>query len=84
MLIPKEKDMTDICQFRPIGLLNVEGKIFFSVIAQRLSTYLEKNKCIDTSVQKAGIPGFSGCSEHTSMIWHRIQVAKKDKRDIHV
>lgn len=68
VLIPKEKDATDISQFRTICLFNVEGKIFFSVIAQRLSTYLEKNTYIDTSVQKAGIPGFSGCLEHTSMI----------------
>ena len=84
VLIPKEKDATDISQFRPICLLNVEGKIFFSVISQRLSTYLEKNKYIDTSVQQAGIPGFSGCLEHTSMIWHQIQAAKKDKRDLYV
>ncbi len=84
VLIPKEKDATEISQFRPICLLNVEGKIFFSMIAQRLSTYLDKNKYIDTAVQKAGIPGFSGCLEHTSMIWHQIQAAKKDKRDIHV
>ncbi len=60
------------------------GKKKFSVIAHRLSTYLEKNKYIDSSVQKAGIPGFSGCLEHTSIIWHQIQAAKKDKRDIHV
>lgn len=61
MLIPKENDATDISQFWSICLLNVEGKIFFSVIAHMLSTYLEKNKYIDTSVQKAGIPGFFGC-----------------------
>ncbi len=84
VLIPKEKDAADINQFRPICLLNVEGKIFFSVIAQRLSNYLERNKYVDTSIQKAGIPGFSGCLEHTSMIWHQIQAAKKDKRDLHV
>jgi len=46
--------------------LNVEGKIFFSIIAQRLSTYLLKNGFIDASIQKAGIPGFSGCLEHIS------------------
>ncbi|KAK0146192.1 Retrovirus-related Pol polyprotein from type-2 retrotransposable element R2DM [Merluccius polli] len=33
VLIPKEKDAVNISQFRPISLLNVEGKIFFSVIA---------------------------------------------------
>jgi len=30
-------------------LLNIEGKIFFSIIAQRLSTYLLKNGFIDGS-----------------------------------
>jgi len=39
------------------SLLTIEGKIFFSIIAQRLSTYLLKNGFIDTSVQKAGIQG---------------------------
>ena len=53
-------------------------------MAQRLSSYLEKNRLIDTSVQKAGIPGFSGCLEHTSMIWHQIQSARREKRDLHV
>lgn len=32
ILIPKEKDAEDISQFRHISLLNVEGKIFFSVL----------------------------------------------------
>jgi len=59
VFIPKERDATSISQFRPISLLN--GKIFFSIIAQRLSTYLLKNGFIDTSVHKAGTPGFSGC-----------------------
>ena len=29
--IPKEKDSKGIGQFRPISLLNVEGKVFFAV-----------------------------------------------------
>ncbi|XP_016102606.1 uncharacterized protein [Sinocyclocheilus grahami] len=69
VLIPKEKDALNINQFRKINLLNVEGKIFFSIVPQRMTTYLKQNKLIDTSIQKAGIPGFSGCLEHTSMIW---------------
>ncbi|RXN17451.1 hypothetical protein ROHU_008023 [Labeo rohita] len=84
ILIPKEKDSVDISQFRQISLLNVEGKIFFSVVARRLTAYLEKNHFIDTMVQKAGIPGFSGCLEHLNMIWNQIQSAKKDGRDLHV
>ena len=33
VLIPKEKESSDRSQFRMISLLNVEGKLFFSVVA---------------------------------------------------
>ena len=62
----------------------MEGKIFFSVVAQRLTSYLKKNDLIDVSVQKAGIPGFSGCLEHVGVIWQQIQAAKRQGRDLHV
>ena len=84
VLIPKEKESVRIDQFRMISLLNVEGKIFFSIVAKRLVQYLEKNGLIDTTVQKAGIPGFAGCIEHTSVIWHQIQTAKQEGRELHV
>ena len=38
--IPKEQDSITINQFRPISLLDVKGKIFFSVMAARLTIYL--------------------------------------------
>ncbi|XP_078617582.1 uncharacterized protein LOC144885536 [Branchiostoma floridae x Branchiostoma japonicum] len=84
VLIPKEKDSSTINQFRNISLLNVEGKLFFSVVAKRLTSFLIANKYIDTEVQKAGIPGSPGCSEHASMIWGQIQTAKRQKEDLHV
>ncbi|KAL1277462.1 hypothetical protein QQF64_024135 [Cirrhinus molitorella] len=84
ILIPKEKNSSTIDQFRQISLLNVEGKIFFSVVAQRISVFLQKNNFVNISVQKAGISGFSGCLEHTNVIWHQIQTAKKEKKDLHV
>ncbi|GFN88311.1 reverse transcriptase [Plakobranchus ocellatus] len=71
--IPKEQESKLINQFRPISLLNVEGKIFFSVMASRLTKYLTENGYINTSVQKGGIPGVSGCLEHATMIWEAIQ-----------
>ena len=58
--IPKEQNSTEINQFRPISLLNVEGKIFFSVMASCLTKYLTENGYINTSVQKGSIPGVSG------------------------
>lgn len=83
ILIPKEKDSADISQFRQISLFNDHDKIFFSIVAHRLAVYLDRNHYINTSVQKAGIPGFSGCLEHTNMR-HQIQAARKDEKDINV
>ena len=82
--IPKEKDSKAINQFRPISLLNVEGKIFFSVMATRLTSFLLANGYVDTSVQKGGVPGIAGCLEHGSMIWEAIQRAKEGKRNLDV
>lgn len=50
--IPKELNPKTFNQFRSITLLNVEGKIFFSVMARRITTYLIENNYIDTSCQK--------------------------------
>lgn len=65
MMIPKEKVALSIYQFQLISLLNVEGKTCFSIVAQRMITYLKQNSLIDMSVHKARIPGFSGCLEDT-------------------
>ncbi|GFO39304.1 reverse transcriptase [Plakobranchus ocellatus] len=82
--IPNEQDSRGINQFRPISLLNVEGKIFFSVMASRLTKYLTENGYINTSVQKGGIPGVSGCLEHATMIWEAIQRTKSEKLNLDV
>ena len=73
-----------ITNFCPISLLNVEGKIFFGVLARRMTTFLLSNHYINTSVQKAGIPGFTGCLEHPQMIWNSILSAKRDRTELHV
>ena len=82
--IPKEQNSSDIGQFRPISLLNVEGKMFFAVLAKRLTKYLLSNGYVDSAVQKGGIPGVPGCLEHASMIWDAIQRVKSCKGDLHV
>lgn len=56
----------------------MSAKIVSSVIAQMMSTYLERTNLVGTMVQKAGIPGSEGCLDHTSMIWHKIQRAKEN------
>ena len=82
--IPKEALSEILNQFRPISLLNVEGKIFFGVLTGRLVRFLMDNGLVDTSVQKAGLPGFPGCLEHCTMIWHTIQEAKRQRDDLAV
>ncbi|KAI4884284.1 hypothetical protein NFI96_019990, partial [Prochilodus magdalenae] len=84
VFIPKEANSNNISQFRNIALLNVEGKIFFAVLPKRMTTYLLENGYIDTNCQNAGVPGFSGCVEHSTMIWDQIQTAKREKTDLHI
>lgn len=66
--IPKEESSSTIEQFRVISLLSVEGKIFFSILARRLTEFLLSNTYIDTSVQKGGVPKMPGCVEHTGVV----------------
>ncbi|XP_053395805.1 uncharacterized protein LOC123525604 [Mercenaria mercenaria] len=74
----RTQDATGIKQFRTISLLSVEGKIFFSILAKRLTTYLLANNYVNTSVQMGGIPGFSGCVEHTSALLHEARINQRD------
>ena len=80
IFIPKINDAEAIGDFRVIAKTNVEGKIFFGVIARRLTDFLLDNGYVDTTVQKAGIPGFPGCLEHSAMIWDVIQAAREEKK----
>ena len=53
--IPKNKtpNNSHIKDFRPIALLNVEGKLFFSLVSKRLETHIIiNNKFINLSIQK--------------------------------
>ena len=42
------------------------------------------NKLIDPSVQKAFLPGVSGCTEHTCVLSNVLKQAKAKKRACHV
>ena len=68
--IPKNKppNPESIKVFRPISLMNVEGKLFFSLVSQRLVAHIvNNNKLINSSVQKGcmeKIPGLLGAYVH--------------------
>ena len=82
--LPKEANAEQIGDFRPISILNVDGKIYMGILAKRTVEYLQRNGYIDESVQKAGIPGIPGCVEHAASIWDTIQEAKKNGSDLNV
>ena len=82
VFIPKEEGAKTVDKFRTISLLNVEGKLFFSLKADRITSFLLKNSLIDPSIQKGGIPGISGCLEHTSLVSQAIREAKKEKKNL--
>ena len=65
--IPKVKPPTEHSNsdFLPIPLLNVEGKLFFSLVSRHLETHLiSNNKFINKSVQKGCLEKIPGCWEH--------------------
>ena len=79
IFIPKvdKANEKDIHDFRQIALMNVEGKLFWSLVSDRLYVYLlEDNKYIKTNAQKGSIRNMAGCWEHTSMVWSALNGAK--------
>ena len=85
VFIPKvmKPDAGSIGDYRQIALLNVEGKLFWSMTSNRLYNYLvEDNKFIKTAVQKGSIRGMAGCWEHTSLMWATMRDAKLKHRSL--
>ena len=72
-----------IQDFRPIALLNVEGKLFFSLISKRMEDHIiKKNKFVDVSIQKGCMEKVPGCWEHMSLVWDELKQAKTDKCNV--
>ena len=85
IFIPKRKTPmeSNIKDFRPIALLNVEGKLLFSLVSRRLEAHIiTNNKFINTSVQKGCMEKVPGCWEHMSMVWSVLKAARSDKLDL--
>ena len=82
VFIPKEENASSVEKFRTISLLNVEGKLFFSLKSERILDFALANEYIDTSIQKGGVPGVSGCLEHTAVVSQLIREAKKEKKNL--
>ena len=69
--------------FRRIALLNVEGKLFFSLISKRLEKHIiANNEFINTSVQKGCMGKVLGCWEHMSVVWGALKEARCNKLNV--
>ena len=83
--IPKKKppNPSAIEDFRPIAFLNVEGKLFFSLIARQLEEHIiQKNRIINLSIQKGCMAKVPGCRQHMSLVWGELETAKSNKISI--
>ena len=83
--IPKieDPDPNNILHFRELALLNVEGKLFFSLVSRRLYNHIVmRNKFIDTSVQKGCMDNIPGCWEHITVAWETLKEAKLEHKNV--
>lgn len=83
--VPKIKfnnhESIDVLQ--PIVLLNVGGKLFFSLLWTRLEDHMfKKNKLIDLSVQNGCISKLPGCWEDISLVLEELKAAKTNKLNL--
>ena len=65
-LIPKASAKENPCEpsnFRPIALTSCVGKLFTTVLKNRWLRFMTLNGYLDTTVQKAFLPGIPGCLE---------------------
>jgi hypothetical protein len=82
ILLPKSEDASHPSLMRDIALSNVEGKLFFSLVAGRLQSYMLDNRYFDGSAQKGFLPGVSGCVEHNPVIAAALAHARQNRNEI--
>ena len=79
-LLSKSDVLDNPAEFRPIAVTNTSGKIFFSIISDRLQDFLVKNGYIKREVQKGFLAGVAGCVEHGFALWEAMRDAKEHKK----
>ena len=84
ILIYKIGDTNDPANFRQITLQPVWYKIFASVYASAIYNFMIDNSYIDKNLQKRFWKGVDGVTEHTEMLAHILNTAKREQRSITV
>jgi hypothetical protein len=82
ILLSKSDILDDPAEFRPIAITNTVGKIFFSIVSDRLQKFLLANKYIRRSLQKGFLSGVPGCLEHSFSLYEALRNAKSHQRQI--
>ena len=82
ILLPKSENLTLVSEFRPISIACCAGKIFFSVVSDRLQVFILRNNYISKEVQKGFLAGMPGCIEHTFALLEALRDAKESHRQI--
>ena len=76
----KLKNPESIQDFGPVALLNIEGKIFFSLLSKYLHDYIiTKNRLTDLAIQKGCMAKVPSCWEHMPLVWKELKTAKINK-----
>ena len=74
--------MATVSEFRPIEITCTVGKIFFSVVADRLQLFMLKNNFISREIQKGFLAGVPGCIEHTFALFEALRDSKQHYRQL--
>ena len=82
VLLAKSDILDKPGEFRPIAITPTAGKIFFSVISDRLQKFMVRNTYIPREVQKGFLTGMAGCLEHSFTLFEALRDAKLNKRQI--
>jgi hypothetical protein len=81
-LLPKSEDTSTPGVMRPISMVNVEGRIFWSLYQKQMAEYFIGNGYIDLRVQKGFLEKMAGCIEHATINWEVLKDAKDKRRQI--
>ena len=75
-------DSSSPTNFRPIAITSCVGKLFTTIIRNRLLQFMLSNKYLDKSIQKAFMPTTPGCSEHHMKLATVLGDAKRKHRSL--
>ena len=82
ILLAKSRDIENIAEFKPRAITSTAGKIFFSVISDRLQFFMIQNSYISRDIQKGFLFGVPGCLEHSFTLMEALKEAKELNRQI--